>query len=214
MNQPSNLNALRVVGPVAIVGLAQPTSGTAGHRPATKPARRRLLCAGLAGVAALLAGLVAGPAAHAGTATGTLSVSITITASCTISSTATLAFGSVAASTLATTDATANSSISVTCTNGSPYAIGMGLGTNASGNQRRMLNGSSNYINYGLYQSTGTTQPWTTATNSTTCTTTGQCVLGTGTGSATAVTVYGDVPSGQTPVAGGFTDSVTMTVYY
>ncbi len=214
MNEQSSLNSTRDFGPVAIASTAQPTRNTAGRHASAKPARRRLALAGFAGLAALLCGLLTTPAAHAGTATGTLTVSITITASCTISSTATLAFGSVAASSLATTDATASSSISVTCTNGSPYAIGMGLGANASANQRRMLNGGSNYINYGLYQSTGTTQPWTTATASTTCTTTGQCVLGTGTGSATSVTVYGDVPSGQTPIAASFTDSVTMTVYY
>jgi spore coat protein U-like protein len=152
--------------------------------------------------------------AQAGTATGTLSVSITITAACTISSTATLAFGSVTGASLATTDATTSTTISVTCTNSAPYAIGLGLGSNASGNQRRMATAGSNYLNYALYQSSGTTQPWTTATSSTACTTSGDCVLGTGTGAAVTTTIYGDVPSGQTPPAGSYTDSVTMTIYF
>jgi spore coat protein U-like protein len=152
--------------------------------------------------------------AQAGTATGSLGVTITITSGCTISASATLAFGSVAGSSLATTDATANTTFSVTCTLLAPYAIGMGYGSNASGTQRRMLNGASTYLNYGLYQSTGTTQPWTTATSSTACTTAGACVTATGTGAAVTYTVYGDVPSGQAVAAGAFTDSVTMTVYY
>jgi spore coat protein U-like protein len=211
MTQPqSGLGATRVSGPTTHSAAATPILPIAARN---RPRRRHVLC-GLAGAAALVCALFAAPAARAGTATGTLSVSITITASCTISATATLAFGSVTGASLATTDPTSNTAISVTCTSGSPYAIGMGLGANASGNQRRMTSGGSNYLNYGLYQSTGTTQPWTTATNSTTCTTAGDCVLGSGTGSASAVTVYGDVPSGQTPVAGSFTDSVTMTVYY
>jgi spore coat protein U-like protein len=152
--------------------------------------------------------------AQAGTATGTLGVTLTITSGCTISASATLAFGSVAGSSLATTDATANTTFAVTCTLLAPYAIGMGYGANASGTQRRMLTGASTYLNYGLYQSTGTTQPWTTATSSTSCTTAGACVTAIGTGAAVTYTVYGDVPSGQAVAAGAFTDSVTMTVYY
>jgi spore coat protein U-like protein len=163
----------------------------------------------------MLFGLCTGAVqAQAGTGTGTLGVTITITSGCTISSSATLAFGSYAGSALATTDATANTTFSVTCTLASPYAIGMGYGSNASGTQRRMLSGTSTYLNYGLYQSMGTTQPWTTAASSTTCTTSNACVLGIGTGLAATYTVYGDVPSGQSVAAGSFTDSVTMTVYY
>jgi spore coat protein U-like protein len=165
--------------------------------------------------AILFAALCARPAqAQAGTATGTLTVSITITAGCTISSTATLAFGSVAGSSLATTDATATTSISVTCTLLAPYAIGMGYGANAQSTQRRMVSSSSTYLNYGLYQTTGTTVPWTTATSSTSCTTAGNCVTAIGTGSAVSYTIYGDVPSGQAVAAAAYSDTVTMTVYY
>jgi spore coat protein U-like protein len=168
------------------------------------------------GLAAIIAtGLCAGSVqAQAGTATGSLGVTITITSGCTISTSATLAFGSVAGSTLATTDATANTTLSVTCTLSSPYAVGMGYGANALATQRRMAGAGSTYLNYALYQSTGTTQPWTTATSSAACTTTGACVIGTGTGTATSYTVYGDVPAGQAVAAGAFSDTVTMTVYY
>jgi spore coat protein U-like protein len=158
--------------------------------------------------------LCGGVAAQAGNATGTLTVSITITASCTISATATLGFGSVAGASLATTDATGSTTFSVTCTSGAPFAIGMGNGANVSGSQRRMAASGPVYLNYGLYQSAGTTMPWTGAASSTTCTTAGNCVLGTGTGSAVNYTVYGDVPSGQTPAAATYTDTVTMTVMY
>jgi spore coat protein U-like protein len=151
---------------------------------------------------------------QAGTATGTLTVSITITSGCTISSASTLAFGNVTGASLATTDATGTGSLSVTCTLLSPYAIGMGYGANAVSTQRRMAGSGATYLNYGLYQSAGTTLPWTTATSSTACSTLGNCVLGVGTGISVPYTVYGDVPSGQAVAAGGYTDTVTMTVYY
>jgi spore coat protein U-like protein len=96
----------------------------------------------------------------------------------------------------------------------SPFAIGMSTGANALVSQRRMAGTGGTYLNYGLYQSTGTSLPWSTAASSTTCSTVGACQLGTGTGTAVSYTVYGDVPSGQAVAAGTYSDTVTMTVYY
>jgi spore coat protein U-like protein len=153
--------------------------------------------------------------AQAGTATANMAVQIVITASCTINA-ASLNFGSNAGTALVSTDILANTTVSVTCTNGSPYAIGMDNGANASGSQRRMKSGS-NFLNYNLYLDIGNSVPWTTATAGPppACTTINNCSLGTGTGSPQSVSIYGKVPSiGTAPPTGTYTDTVTMTIAY
>jgi spore coat protein U-like protein len=151
--------------------------------------------------------------AQAGTSTATLSVSIVITASCTINP-ATLVFASTAGTSLIATAVNGSSSVSVTCTNGSPYSIAMDNGANASGSQRRMISGG-NFLNYNLYVDAAHTLPWSTAINSTTCTTSGDCFLGTGNGSAQSINIYGVVPTtASAPPAGTYTDTVTMTITF
>jgi spore coat protein U-like protein len=152
--------------------------------------------------------------ALAGTATGALTVQIIITASCTISA-ATLNFGSsVTGTTLVASAVSGSSTVSVTCTSGSPYSIGMDNGANVSGSQRRMANGA-NFLNYNLYVDSLHANPWTTASSNSTCTTTSDCYLGTGSGSAQTVNIYGAVPStGTAPPTGTYTDTVTMTITY
>jgi len=150
--------------------------------------------------------------AQAGTATANLTVTMTVTASCTIN-TATLTFPSTAGTALTSAAVTANTTVSVTCTSSSPYAIGMGQGNNyASGN--RMASGGS-YLPYGLYVDSGYTYPWTTAASNSSCTTANDCYLGTGTGSAQSVPIYGQVPTTATaPVPGTYTDTVLMTITF
>ena len=102
------------------------------------------------------------------------------------------------------------STISVTCTSGAAYNIGLDAGVNESTlddvTTRRMANGS-NYVSYNIYSNSGRSAVWgnTVSTNT---------VAGTGSGSAQALTVYGRVPSQATPAAGTYTDTVTVTVTY
>jgi spore coat protein U-like protein len=142
-----------------------------------------------------------------------LTITATVTAVCTIGA-ATLNFGTWTGAQVIGSITENSSSFTVTCTNGSAYAIGMSNGNYASGSQRRMANGS-NYISYNLYTDAGYSNPWGTAANGTTCTTSGQCILGTGTGSAQSINVYGKVPAtGTFPAAGVYSDTVVMTVMY
>jgi spore coat protein U-like protein len=162
-------------------------------------------------VTCLLAG--APVVAQAGTSTATLSVSIVITASCTINP-ATLVFASTPGTSLLTTAVNGSSTVSVTCTSGSPYSIAMDNGSNPSGSQRRMISGS-NFLSYNLYVDAAHASPWSTATGPGTCTTTGDCYLGTGNGSAQSVNIYGVVPTTATaPPPGTYTDTVTMTITF
>lgn len=162
--------------------------------------------------ALLVASLLPPVTAQAGTATANLAVSLTVTASCTIGA-GTLTFPSTAGTSLTSTAVTGSTTFAVTCTNTSPYSIGMGQGNNYSSGNR--MASSGNYIPYGLYVNATLTYPWTTGASNSTCTTTNDCYLGTGSGAAQTITVYGQVPTTATaPVPGTYSDTVTMTVTY
>jgi spore coat protein U-like protein len=172
------------------------------------------LRAAIAATVLILAACLSAPnAARAGTATANLAVSITITASCTINA-ATLTFPSTPGTSLTAAAVTGSSSVTVNCTNTSPYSIGMGQGSNYSGGSNRMANGA-NYLSYGLFVDSAYTHPWTTGASNSSCTTTNDCYLGTGNGSAQSIPIYGQVPITATAaVPGTYTDTVTMTVTY
>ena len=163
-------------------------------------------------VAALLIFTFSG-AAQAATATAMLGVQVTITASCTIAA-STLNFGSVSGTALLLSVATATANVSVTCSSGTPYSIGMDNGLNASGSQRRLA-GGGNFLAYGLFTDVTRLIALTGATDAVTCTLVGSCLLGTGNGSAQSSTVYGAIATiGTAPAAGTYTDTVTMTVTF
>jgi len=137
----------------------------------------------------------------------TFTASITIQASCTVSAGA-MAFGTVSAGTASAVNAT--SALSVTCPSGQAYNVGVQSGNNASTTGAGTLKSGANTIAYAMYQDTN----HTTAFGNTSGTNT---VAGTGTGSAQAITVYGQVAGGAIPlaqVAGTYNDNVTVTVYY
>ncbi len=139
-------------------------------------------------------------------------VSVTLQASCTVSVSA-LAFGTVSAPITAAVASTAT--ITALCTSTTPYAIGLDNGQNVTGSQRRMIAGAGQYVSYGLYTDAAHTQPWSSASSASACTNgTGTCALGTGTGASQTITVYGQVPTQTTPVAGTYADSVIVTLTY
>jgi spore coat protein U-like protein len=154
--------------------------------------------------AALLAGLAFSTAEASTTLTTTFQVSLTITSSCVISANP-LNFGSsgVLSATVAQ-----STTLNVTCTNTTPYSIGLDAG-NATGstvNARLLSSGTAN-VSYQLYSDTGRTTVWgnTIGTNT---------ISGTGSGSVQSLTVYGAVPAQTTPAAGSYTSTVTMSVTF
>ena len=163
--------------------------------------RRLALVGGLA--TACLLGSVDTP--FAATTTTTFTVSVTLAATCTINSASTLNFGNQG---ILSTNVDQTSTIQVTCTNSTPYNIGLdaGTGTGATVATRKLTSGGAT-VNYSLYSDSGRTTVWgnTIGTNT---------VTGTGNGAGQNYTVYGRIPSQTTPAPGTYTDTITVTVTY
>lgn len=154
----------------------------------------------------LMAGSVLiGGGAYAATTTTTFQVQITLTAQCLINSASTLNFGS---SGFLSANVDQTSSIDVSCTNTTPYNIGLDAGTGAGATVavRKMTSGG-NTVNYTLYSDAGRTTVWgnTIATDT---------VAATGNGASQVYTVYGRVPAQTTPAPGAYADTITATVTY
>lgn len=105
----------------------------------------------------------------------------------------------------------ATSAVTLTCTNGTTYDVGLNAGVNAGTagdvSTRRMANGAE-YVSYNMYSNAGSTTVWgnTVSTNT---------VAGTGNGTPQTLTVYGRVPvQSPTPAPGTYLDTVTVTVTY
>jgi spore coat protein U-like protein len=162
-------------------------------------------------LASIVFGIGGSVTADAATATANLTVQLTVTATCSVNA-ATLNFGSTGLLASAITQST---TLAVTCTNSTPYSVGLDNGANFTTTRRMRQGATSNFIGYGLFTDAGLTNPWTTASSSTTCTTANSCALGTGNGSAQSITVFGQVPAlGTAPAPGAYTDTVTITVTY
>jgi spore coat protein U-like protein len=155
----------------------------------------------------------AGIACPTGSRTASTSTSATATVSSTCNvSTSSLNFGTAS---FLTSNIDATGSINAQCSSGLPYSIGLDNGSNASGSQRRMKQGTSNFISYNLYTNSGRTSAWTTTTSASSCTGgTGTCITATGTGSTQSTTVYGRVPTQTSPPTGTYTDTVVVTVTF
>ena len=157
------------------------------------------------GVCGLAAGLLLGqgiPAARAATATSTIAVSATVLSFCSLTALP-LAFGNYS-----TALVNATTSLTVTCTVGTTYNVGLdvGQGTGATVSLRKMAFNTS-LLGYSLYADAAHSIVWgnTVGTNTQT---------GTGNGLAQAITVYGQIPAGQAVAPGLYTDTVTATITY
>lgn len=153
----------------------------------------------------LALGLASTPA-FANTATGTVAVSVTVATSCTVSGD-TLAFGTYNGATLTGS----SSGLTVTCTNGTPYTIGLDGGSNGGtqgGTHYMKITAGTQKVSYQLFSDSSDSISWgsTIGTNT---------VASTGTGSAqTPFVIYGSIPAGQAVVPGSYADTVTATVTY
>ena len=142
---------------------------------------------------------------QAATDSDTFQVTASVLAACSITANA-LNFGNY--NPVSGTPLNAATTLEITCTNGAAYEVGLsaGLGAGASVATRFMTNGG-NQLAYSLYSDAARTSVWgeTSGVNT---------VSGTGSGALQALTVYGQIPGGQSVPSGLYTDTVTATITY
>jgi spore coat protein U-like protein len=115
-----------------------------------------------------------------------------------------IAFGSYTGITSNTTG-----SVTVTCTSGTTYSIGLstGMASGATVTSRAMIGPSSALLSYKLFSDATYTSNWGDTSGS-------GWVSGTGTGSAQPYTIHAQISAGQLAVPGNYTDTITVTVTY
>lgn len=157
---------------------------------------------------AVLVLFAAASSASAATSTTSLSISANVAANCTISQGNGLSFGDYTGSQLQTTG-----SLSVTCTSGTTYTIGLSQGSGPSTSNRKLrqnVSQSPSFLEYALYYDSGMTQNWGDVTDSSP-----NLYSGTGNGQAQSVTAYGVVAAGQSGLGtGSYSDTLTATITY
>lgn len=140
------------------------------------------------------------------TAQTTMNVSATVVEACVVTAT-NLVFGLYDPTTSTPVDAV--SAITVTCTPGTVFSVGLNAGTTpgATITNRQMASGSER-LGYGLFQDAARSVNWGN-TPGTDTPAPGTAVL-----TPTVLTVYGRVPAQQAVAVGDYTDTVTITVSY
>lgn len=150
--------------------------------------------------------------AHAATpssAGGSFQVGATILVSCNVTG-STLTFGGSIDPLQTPGPVDAATSLNVTCTKTTPYAVALSAGANAGNAQAfgsRVMKSGNNTLPYQLYLDAGRTQVWGDGTGS-------GVFSGTGTGSNQTLSVYGRLPSLSGIVPGNYSDTVTVTITY
>ena len=144
--------------------------------------------------------------ASAQTAQTTMDVSATVVEACVVTAT-NLAFGNYDPTAPNPSDAT--NSITVICTPGTSFTVGLNAGSTAGATvtSRQMASGG-NRLDYGLFQDVARSVNWgnTPGTD-----TPAAAIAGL---TPSILTVYGRVPAQQTVAVGSYSDIVTITVSY
>jgi spore coat protein U-like protein len=144
-----------------------------------------------------------------GTGTATMNVTLTLQANCSISANP-LSFG---ANGVLSTVINQQTTVGVTCTNTTPYNVGLDAGTVVGSTvANRLMAGTSTgntgtTVGFELYQDAGHATIWGNTQGVNT-------VAGTGTGSAQSINVYGQVPTQATPKPDTYQTTITATVYF
>lgn len=140
-----------------------------------------------------------------------LTVSLLVTNDCQISMPA-IDFG---VAPLVSQFSTVNQSISVSCTKGSSYTVGLGDGQNLEAGRRRMKSGAGSYLAYDIFKS-ASAQRWGALTGARRASSEADINPGVGTGAGSQVFNYNaKVYSDQTtPPVGIYRDSVILDVQF
>ena len=157
---------------------------------------------------ALIAPVSVGAATYTnGNNSSTFDVSMKIVANCIVAANP-LDFGQSQG--VLTTAVNANTTINVTCSNTTPYNVGLnaGSGAGSSGTTRFLsgTGGNSATVAFNLFQTAGATLWGNTQGTDT--------LAGTGTGNAQTLTVYGEIPVQKSPTPDNYKSTITATIYF
>lgn len=140
---------------------------------------------------------------RAATTTTTFGVSVTVQNTCAASASS-MRFGTYTGAKL-----NAASTVSVTCTQSTPYNVGLseGLAPGATVTNRKMIGPGLSLLGYSLKSGNGRMSNWGHTLGVDT-------VSGTGNGSVQMLPVVGEIPAGQNVQDGAYADTITVTVTY
>ncbi|QXH34072.1 Csu type fimbrial protein [Pseudomonas muyukensis] len=146
-----------------------------------------------------------------GSGSKTLNVSLTVSNDCQIT-TPNISFGSAP---VVAGFAAVNQNVSLSCTKGSSYTVGLNDGQNVSGGRRRMKSGANNYLAYDIFKSAGAVR-WGSVGAARRASSDADVNPGNGTGTGSQVFNYNaKVYTDQaTPPAASYTDSVILDVQF
>ena len=171
------------------------------------PRVSRLALLTLVSASFIAAGIASAAVYSNGSKTVNFDVTLTIIADCTIAANA-LNFGSSQG--VLATSVSANTTVNVTCTNTTPYNIGLNAGTGVGSTTAARLmsgtGGNTSTVAYNLQQTSGGANWGNTQGTDT--------MSGVGTGASQSLTVYGVVPAQATPQPDSYKSTITATVYF
>lgn len=146
-----------------------------------------------------------------GSGSKTLTVSLTVTNDCQIT-TPDISFASAP---VVAGFGTVSQNLSVSCTKGSDYTVGLDDGKNVAGGRRRMKSAANNYLAYDIFKSAGA-QRWGSLGAARRASADADVNPGAGTGTGSQVFNYNaKVYTDQaTPPAGSYADSVILDVQF
>ncbi|WP_176507482.1 MULTISPECIES: Csu type fimbrial protein [Pseudomonas] len=146
-----------------------------------------------------------------GSGTQTMTVNLTVSNDCQIT-TPSISFGSAP---VVAGFGTVSQSVSLSCTKGSAYTVGLNDGENVSGGRRRMKSSAGNYLAYDIFKSAGTVR-WGSLTTARRASSDADVNPGNGTGTGSQLFNYNaKVYTDQaTPPAASYIDNVILDVQF
>ena len=146
-----------------------------------------------------------------GSGSQTMTVNLTVSNDCQIT-TPNISFGSAP---VVAGFGTVSQSVSLSCTKGSAYTVGLNDGENVSGGRRRMKSSAGNYLAYDIFKSAGTVR-WGSLTTARRASSDADVNPGNGTGTGSQVFNYNaKVYTDQaTPPAASYLDNVILDVQF
>ncbi|MQG92852.1 spore coat U domain-containing protein [Pseudomonas sp. MN1F] len=146
-----------------------------------------------------------------GSGSQTMIVNLTVSNDCQIT-TPSISFGSAP---VVAGFGTVSQSVSLSCTKGSAYTVGLNDGENVSGGRRRMKSTAGNYLDYDIFKSAGTVR-WGSLTSARRASSDADVNPGNGTGTGSQVFNYNaKVYTDQaTPPAASYVDNVILDVAF